>query len=1095
MKKCITHRCHSLLWPKMNLAMRLSLLFLFVTVFQIQASSYSQDVKITLHESQIRVLDFFEKVETITPYSFLYRVGDFDLNRRVDVSVDQIPLQQVLRRLFSSEGITYKVLGRQIVFSKRNVTPSKSGKTQVEVQQTISGEVKTQTGEPLFGVTVLVEGTRRGVSTDIDGKYSIVAESGEILVFNMLGFEKVYHTVGVENTVNISLKEQTSELDEVMVVAYGETSKRFNTGSINQINAETIEEQPVNNPMLALQGAAPGLFITQEAGRPGGNVTVRIRGQNSIRSSNRPLYVIDGIPYSDEPMNQFGYIGFPAKGDQSPLNSINPADIESISVLKDADATAIYGSRGANGVILITTKKNTLSGKGIAVNVNVLTGVKEVGHMMDLLNTTQYLDLRRKALENGGMEPNNSNAPDLTLWDQDLNMNWQEYLFGGTANFVNAQAGITAGNAKNSFSLNTSYNREGTIYAGDFSYQRFSIRSRYNYQSQDDRFKMNLQANYSTDDNDSFGGNFVSSLLTPPNFNPYNEDGSLNWTITNPIAPLNASYINNTNTLFADLNLTYDISDFISAKVLVGYNTNNFEQERKNPSTSLNPAYANYSWGKPNVQWGTTQRQTLNIEPQLTYKNQIGNGVFSALLGGTLMRRTQDNKVINGNAYSSDLFLDNFGAAGTYAVSVSNTDYRYLSGFLRLNYNWSNKYLFNASVRRDGSSRFGPNNQYGNFAALGTAWIFSEESFFKDQSVLSYGKLRASYGTTGNDGIDDYGYYQLWTASSSINSESSTVLTPSGLANLDYSWEKVLKFDVALELGFLEDNILLTANYYRNSTKDQLVGLPLPSQTGFTQVNANLPALIRNTGMELSLNTKNVNSESFSWSTDFNITFQKNELVSFDDLDASTYANTYEVGASILSQKGYLTSVDPETGVYTIEDLNNDGQITFADDRRILGDRLPKFYGGLQNNFTYKNWSLGFLFQFVKQEDLNYLNTVFTPIGGLSNFDESVLDYWEQPGDLASYPKPSTIMNGPFFNSLTSSKHWEDASYIKLRNVNLSYSLPGAWVSKVGMRNARVYFLGQNLLTITSYTGLDPETKSTFAPPLRTLSLGVQANF
>lgn len=1015
MKKCITHRCRSLLWPKMNLSMRFSILFIFVAIFQIQANSYSQDVKITLHEKQISILDFFEKVETITPYSFLYRVGDIDLNRRVNVSVDQISLEQILSSLFTTEGIIYKVLDKQIVFSKKNETLVEK---EVMEQQTVSGIVSSQKGESLFGVTVLIEGTRRGVSTDIDGKYTIVAEPGEVLVFNMLGFEKAYHTVTDQQVVNISLKEQTSELDEVMVVAYGETSKRFNTGAVNQINAETIEEQPVNNPILALQGAAPGLFITQEAGRPGGNVTVRIRGENSIGSSNRPLYVIDGIPYSDEPMNQFSYIGFPTKGNQSPLNSINPADIESISILKDADATAIYGSRGANGVILITTKHNKLSGKGLSVNVNVLTGVKEVGHMMDLLSTPEYLALRRQAFENDGVVPDNSNAPDLTLWDQNLDMNWQEHLFGGTANFVNAQAGISTGTARNSFSLNTSYNQEGTIYPGDFSYQRFSIRSRYSYQSQEDRFRLNLQANYSTDDNNSFGGNFASVLLTPPNFNPYNEDGSLNWTITNPIAPLNASYVNKTNTLFADLNLAYEISDYITAKVLVGYNINNLDQQNKNPSTSLNPAYANYSWGSPNVQQGDTKRQTLNIEPQLTYKNQIGNGVFSALLGGTLMKRTQDNQTIDANNYSSDLFLDNIGAAGSYSIFVSNIDYRYLSGFLRLNYNWNDKYLFNASVRRDGSSRFGPNNQYGNFAALGAAWIFSEEKFFKDQSVLSFGKLRASYGSTGNDGIGDYGYYQLWTATSSINNESSTVLTPTALANLDYSWN-----------------------------------------------------------------------------TDFNITFQKNELVSFDDLEASTYANTYEVGSSILSQKGYLASVDPETGTYTIQDLNNDGQITYADDRKILGDRLPKFYGGLQNNFTYKNWNLGFLFQFVKQEDYNYLNTVYDAVGNRSNFEESVLNYWKQPGDQVSVPKPSTATSNAFFNSLSSSLHWDDASYIKLRNVNLSYSLPATWVNQVGMQNARVYFQGQNLLTITSYKGLDPESKSTFAPPLRIVSLGVQTNF
>jgi len=243
------------------------------------------------------------------------------------------------------------------------------------------------------------------------------------------------------------------------------------------------------------------------------------------------------------------------------------------------------------------------------------------------------------------------------------------------------------------------------------------------------------------------------------------------------------------------------------------------------------------------------------------------------------------------------------------------------------------------------------------------------------------------------------------------------------------------------------------------------------------------------------LNTQNVNSETFSWNTNFNITFQKNELVSFDDLEASTYANTYEVGSSILSQKGYLASVDPETGTYTIQDLNNDGQITYADDRKILGDRLPKFYGGLQNNFTYKNWNLGFLFQFVKQEDYNYLNTVYDAVGNRSNFEESVLNYWKQPGDQVSVPKPSTATSNAFFNSLSSSLHWDDASYIKLRNVNLSYNLPATWVNQVGMQNARVYFQGQNLLTITSYKGLDPESKSTFAPPLRIVSLGVQTNF
>ena len=328
-------------------------------------------------------------------------------------------------------------------------------------------------------------------------------------------------------------------------------------------------------------------------------------------------------------------------------------------------------------------------------------------------------------------------------------------------------------------------------------------------------------------------------------------------------------------------------------------------------------------------------------------------------------------------------------------------------------------------MRRDGSSRFGPDNRFGTFGAVGAAWLFTEEAFFPSDSFLSFGKLRSSYGTTGNDNIGDYGYFSLWSSTSAIRSQVPTILRPSGLHNPDFSWEKVTKFDVALELGFMEDRFLFDVNYYRNETKDQLVGLPLPSQTGFTSVSYNLPGVIRNTGWEFSLRSTNFRNDNFNWNTQANLTLQENKLIEFQDLEGSTYANTLVIGEPIDVVKGYSAYVDPQTGQYVIEDLNGDGMVTYADDRMVLGSPFPEFFGGIRNDFTYKNWNLNFLFQFVKQEAWDYDQYAFASVGSMTNFDRSVLDRWQQPGDVTDVARASTIFN---YNSSASNLNWVDAS-------------------------------------------------------------------
>ncbi|MCI9844600.1 SusC/RagA family TonB-linked outer membrane protein [Flavobacterium pectinovorum] len=1073
----------------LKLKMRITTLLLFAFILNSQASTYSQATKVNITLNNGTVEDFFKKVEKSTSYKFLYHVGEINLDYKVNVSAKDKPLNQILDEVFKGKNISYKLLNKQIVLYKE--TKKAIGIKISQSQKTYSGTVKNAKGAPLSDVAVWIKGSSLGTYTDAKGFFSLEAKEQEVLVFSLVGMKEKEVVLGSNYNLNVLMEEFVSELDEVVLVAYGSTSKRFNTGSVGSITSSTIEKQPVNNPILALQGNVAGVYITQGTGRPGSNIQVNVRGVNSINGSP-PLYIVDGVPFSAFGMNQFVYDGNPNLT-QSPLNLINPDDIESISVLKDADATSIYGSRGANGVILITTKKRAT--KGFSVSANVSSGVKDVAHKMDVLNTKQYLDLRKEAFANDGITPTPENAPDLFIYDQNLDMNWQDYLMGRTATYNHYQLSMNTGDSNSSFSLNGSYRDETTVNPGNFGYKNYSLNSRYDFTSKDNNFHIGTQVTYSGDNSKSFMLLVSPNLLLAPNYNLFKEDGSLDWTTTNPLASFNRTFDAKSTSLRANVNMDYKFFEYFKAILAVGYTKADMDQYSKNPSTSLDPAYAEYSWGKPNVEKGKTVNTTLNIEPQITYTKNIGPNSIEALAGATLMNNKQDNLYIHGTQYSSDLFLDNIGAAGDLAITSTISNYKYASLFGRLKYAYNNKYIINGTIRNDGSSRFGPNNRFGTFGSVGAAWIFTEEKFLKENKILSFGKLRSSYGTSGNDNVGDYQYYELWASTSGVNSPAGSILRPEVIPNKNFSWEKITKFDVALELGFLKDNILLNMNYYRNETSDQLVGKPLPSTTGFNFITTNLPALIRNTGFEISLDTKNIATKNFKWFTNINFTLPKNELVRFENLESSSYANRYEIGQNITVQKGFDASVDPNTGLLVIKDQNGDDQITYQDDQINLGNTMPKFYGGVTNSFNLYNFQLSFMFQFVKQEGWGYRNLVFRQPGDMQNFDVSVLDRWQQPGDVTNVPKLTSILQSDFFNSIYSSLNWEDSSFIKLRNVSFSYDFPKESISKAGLKNLRLYFQGQNLLTITSYKGLDPETGTLIDPPLRVYSLGLQLDF
>ncbi|MFI1773034.1 SusC/RagA family TonB-linked outer membrane protein [Thalassobellus citreus] len=1053
-------------------------------------NTFGQADKIVIDNDQtLSIEDVLDLIGKQTDFTFIYSYNLFENLPEVELKKGTILANDLLEKSLPSNNFNISFSDEKTILIKKNTPILRQKQTEIR------GIVTDINNIPIPGVSVLIKDTNKGVLTDINGHFTIsISGKFATLQFVSLGYITEEVNLGEYTTINVVLKEDISELDEVVVIGYGTTTQRNATGSVSTVKAKVLEQQPTQNPMLSLQGRVSGLLVTAASGRPGANTQVLIRGVNSIGAGNSPLYIIDGIPFDSNPLNQFDAIGNPNIGNQSPLNSINSNDIESVSVLKDADATAIYGSRGANGVILITTKQGKNSGK-LKVNINLNTGVGDVAHKMDLMNTSEYLDFRNQAFTNGGNTPNDGNAPDLTLWDQNQETDWQEVLLGGTAYINNANLTFSGGDTNNQFLLSGNYRKETTVYPGDAKNTRVGFNASYKFKSSDKKFGLRFVSTYSLDDNFSYGGDYGTKILTSPNLLPYDINGELNWEnlgpYDNPLRELYRTYVNKTDNFNTNIVLDYKITPALVAKVSLGYNTIKMDQFTGN----YRKYYAPTSSSSPNASFGNNERTSTIVEPQINYSKSFGKHNLNVLLGSTIQKTKTDSEYIYGSNYSTDALLESLAGAGTISVyNNDETDYRYVSAFTRVTYNYSDTYILNGTVRRDGSSRFGPGKRYGNFGSIGAAWVFSNESFLKDNnSFLSFGKLRSSYGTVGNDQIGNYQYQETWSSYWKSYQDVSS-LRPQKLSNPNFRWEEVAKFDVALELGFFNNKVLLNANYYKNRTDNMLITSTLPSITGFTGITENLPAIVENRGWELELNTSIINTDKIKWNSSFNITIPKNELVKYDGLETSNNSWRYEIGQPIINARGFIfKGVNADTGVIEFEDLDDSESITFNEDRTTLGTTIPEFYGGLTNTFKYKNWTLDFLFQFVKKEDWDYKNKQYTAIGGRQNFGSEV--YNGVQSNSSDFPAPTTAFNPLWYNYIGSTASWGDASYIKLKNVYLSYSLPKALNSKIGFANATIYFQGQNLVTFTNYLGLDPETTGLFTPPLRTFSLGLNLSF
>jgi TonB-linked SusC/RagA family outer membrane protein len=1076
--------------------MKLVFFILLVPLLHVSANTYSQSIN--LKAKNITLKTAFNTIKEQTGYTVF--ATDFDISKPViDLNLKNASLQQAIVACIKSLPLDYQIVEKTVVLTRKVAKSMESNRQNIKAVQLINvrGKVVDEEERPLPGANIKLKSGKALTRKDSNGQFYLtdIADT-TMLVISFMGYKSIAVQAAV-NLGNLKLTTDVGNLDEV-IIGYGKTSVRNNTGTVSTLRAVDIEKQPVTNILSALSGRLAGVFVQTTNGLPGGNVNLQIRGKGSLTAGTNPLYIIDGVPFDS------GYIGTVSSlqvgtviGPVSTFNSLNPSDIESITILKDADATAIYGSRGTNGVVLITTKKGKAG--DTQVDLKLSEGFSQAASLPQMLTIDQQLDIRREGFANSGIVPSSdptslAYAPDLTLWDQKQNTNWSDYMLGGTAFQTDAQAAISGGSEFTSFRVGGSYHQESSILAGDNWYKRGGILLSLQHRSKNSKFNLMVNAILNKDDNSTSNpANYISNAIAlPPNYPLYNANGTYNWYISNPEAELNGRNRIKTDNILANFVLSYQVTPDLELKTSLGYNKMNTAQMQLFPKIALFPGRTNYS------QLGQNMNSYYIMEPQLNYRKTFDKHALSVLIGGTTQRKSSDSQFIKASNFMNESLMLNLAAAGTYEMP-SNTmnDYKFVSIFSRITYTLADKYILNLTMRRDGSSKFGPDNRFGNFGSIGATWLFDREEWVKNHLPwLSLGKIRASYGVTGNDQISDYQYLSTY-GSSTLRYQDNATISPQRIANTNFRWEYTHKMELATELGFINDLILLNVNFFRNRSSDQLISYTLPRITGFTSYQANLPAVVENKGWEIELTTKNLESKNFSWSSSFNITVPKNKLISFQNFETSSYAQTYEIGYDVSRIVGYqFLGIDSQTGMakYAAQDGTVSATPYF---NHTLGKTTPDFYGGVNNAFRYKSLSLDIFVQYARQMARGGLCCL--PGNRLNNY-ALVLDRWQQPGDITTIPKASFLSSDPYY--LNSSANLFDASYLRVKNIAVNWAIADSWIKKVGLKKASLGLQGQNIFSFWHKDNpfFDPESGAFTSSqknitPLKTYSLNLQISF
>jgi TonB-linked SusC/RagA family outer membrane protein len=990
----------------------------------------------------------------------------------------------------------------------------------------VSGTVKDETGESIPGATVVVKGTQTGTVTDLDGNFSIQAAAGDILVVSFVGFKtKEVAVVGGQTNYNVTLDSSTSDLSEVVVVGYGTQSTRTVSSSVESVSFEDLTKAPVSQIGQMLQGKILGVRVNQTTGRPGEGMRFQIRGSASISAGSEPLYVIDGMPISGG------------------LNNLNPSEIETISVLKDAAATSLYGSRGANGVVLIQTK-SARSGK-MQIEFDSFIGFDRVpeNRNLKMMDAVQYAQFQKENAElnkrpvNPMFQDPASYAGSGTNWMDEISrigsiQSYNLILRGGSEKFSSA---VTAGY----------FNQEGVIVGT--GYERYSLRFNTGFQASDKlKISFNLAPTYATNTNFSSdgnpygagGGNIVSSaLISTPLVGPYDEDGNLSLTARDPASFGNPNWLRVAkDRVYEDENLSilsnsiieYEIIKGLKAKVSANIEFNENKILQFNPSTA-----GRLFLPPPVIPFGSERNSNLRnwlIENTLDYNKEVNGHKFDVLIGFTSQKSRFESIFINASNYPDDK-IQAVSAASQIAVTNDVQEWSLLSYLARVNYNYKNKYLLSAAIRRDGSSRFGTQNRWGNFPSVSLGWVVSEEDFWNIEAI-SFFKIRSSYGVVGNFNIGNYSFRSSLTPSNYVFGNSFR--QGRGVNNIGdpaLGWERNKQFNIGADLTLFNDKVQITYNYYTRVSTDLLYNVDIPLSSGFNSLQTNVGEL-KFWGHEIGINTFLINNSKFSWNSNFNISFDRNETVSlstaggvfFHGLSSyGFFSHRTQVGRPLGQFYGaiqdgvYINQQDfdsspkhssSQVGTIKFKDLNGDGVITFPEDYTEIGNPWPKYTLGFTNDFTFSNFNLSIvLVGSYGNQILSHYDNWVTNLDGVFNVLEEVKDRWKSPEDPGKGLYGSTQAGTTFLErDRWHSRFIRDGSYISVRTISLSYNFP--MENNKFINNLRVYSSVQNAFLFTNYPGTNPEVNTRNSgsginpgvdensyPVPRTISIGLNVTF
>ncbi len=976
-------------------------------------------------------------------------------------------------------------------------------------QRTISGKVSDSDGEALIGATILETGTANGTVTDIDGNFSLViSDDSESITVSYTGFTTQEVSFNGQTVFSITLEDASQTLDEVIIIGYGTSSKRNLTDNVAKLTSEDIADVPISNFQGTMSGKAPGVRVTQINGKVDAGINIQVRGIASISAGSDPLYVLDGMPLINQ--NESGN-GAPT----NPLLSLSPSEIESIDILKDASSAAIYGARGANGVVLITTKRGK-AGKA-KVSLNLSTGVSSPTNTVEWLNADEYIELFTEAAINSdelsyieGLFDGLSNGTDWR--NREVDTDWNEIAFRDGSQ-QDADFSISGGDAKTVYYFGGAFNQtEGIIVGNNLERLSGRVNIKHNF-SPKFAAGLNLGMSRTTIDRVSNDNQFTTPLQAiaqAPISPPRNADGTPFSGTLYPNFLLEQDYANYTTVLrrvtgkaFGELkifdflkfnsdfgyDLSYQTEDQFRGS-LTPFNSTNGEAYTSN-ATSENYVFSNYLTFEK--EFNTTSY--LNVVVGLEFNNS--ERVFTS---------------IDAIEFPSDDFQTISSAAEVTAGVGTLTAYNFLSYFARATYTFNDRYFIKASIRRDGSSRFGSNNRFGTFPAGSIGWIISEENFLKNSNLFSFLKARISYGELGNSEIGNFPSRFLF---GGVSYNKIPGIAPTQPGNNDLTWEKSKQLDIGLEFGFAKNRISGEIDYYNKETDGLIFSVPLPGSSGAASINQNI-GVLESQGVEIVLKTDNVQTNDFTWNTNFNISYNQNEIKSLPNSSADIIfsRNINRVGEAVSSF--YLpeyAGVDPDNGdaLYYINGEGTGRQTTNSigeAERIVAGNPNPEWIAGLTNSISFKGFDFSFTFMGEWGASIYNAGGRFQSANG--NFEDNQtkdqLTRWQNPGDITQVPQARLFG----FNGYGHSTRWlEDADFIRLRNVTLSYNLPARVLQPIGLSSLRVYLTGLNLLTFTDYMGYDPESRSDSgsgvnaargqafysAPAPRTISFGVNVTF